>query len=479
MNQGVSPIHIQNLNELLNENLEISQLYLRKIALETLERAIDAVKPQNLINSSIRIQNNILTIQNDDYDLNNFRRLYIIGGGKATAEMALSLEKILTKKKNVEYDGFVNIPKDSINPEMLKKSIIKFNYASHPIPDQSGFDGAKEMLKIIKESKREDLIIFLLSGGGSALLPLPKKGISLEDLQKLNSLLLASGASIHEINTIRKHLSVIKGGNIAKTLWTSSGAKLVSLIISDVVGDNLDSIASGPTVPDSSTFQDTLAVLEKYNLYEQLPISIRNHVRDGMKKKRLETPKSGDRCFNNVHNYLLGSVKNAVERVVSFLETKGFNTISFSNEITGESVDFGKILYKTILEKLKNPEKNNSSNLALIGTGELTVKIKGNGVGGRNQEMLLSFSNYIKDREFPHEFLILGANLDGIEGNSQAMGALVDNYILNQINKDKINIMKYLENNDSNSFFKLTKSEIITGPTGCNVNDIVIVLLQI
>ena len=218
---------------------------------------------------------------------------------------------------------------------------------------------------------------------------------------------------------------------------------------------------------------------KKYNLHKQLPISIRNHIRDGLKEQRLENPKSGDKCFSNIHNYIIGSVKNAIEKVISFLETEGFNPIYVSNEITGEAVDFGKSLYKIILDKLKNREKNNYRNLALICTGELTVKIKGNGVGGRNQEMLLSFLNFIIDQGIPYKFLILGANLDGIEGNSHAMGALVDNYVLNQINKKKIYLMKYLENNDSNRFFKLTKTEIITGPTGCNVNDIVIVLLQI
>ena len=168
--------------------MDESQLYSRKIALEILEKAIDAVKPQNLIKSSIRIHDNILTIQNDEYNLNRINKLYIIGGGKATAEMALSLEKILTKNKNNEYEGIINIPKDSVKLERLEASRIQFIYASHPIPDEDGFEGAKKMLKIIKKSKKEDLVLFLLSGGGSALLPLPKRGISMKDLQMLTSI---------------------------------------------------------------------------------------------------------------------------------------------------------------------------------------------------------------------------------------------------------------------------------------------------
>jgi glycerate-2-kinase len=246
------------------------------------------------------------------------------------------------------------------------------------------------------------------------------------------------------------------------------------------VGDKLDSIASGPSVPDNTTFNDAVEVLNKYGIYEKIPLSVINHLEEGLLENSIENPKFNDECFYNVHNYMVGSVKAAVEEVISFLDMEGFEPIYFSNEIVGEAEKFGKSLYKIISQKLKETSRENSSGkFALIGTGELTVTIKGKGIGGRNQEMLLSFLDFIKDREIPYEFLIMGANLDGIEGNSEAMGALIDNFVLNQINKKDINVSNYLKNNDSNRFFKLVETEVVTGPTGCNVNDLLIILLQL
>ena len=208
-------------------------------------------------------------------------------------------------------------------------------------------------------------------------------------------------------------------------------------------------------------------------------MSVINHLEEGLLDDNKETPKFNDECFNNVFNYIVGSVQTAVEEAISFLDIQGFEAFYFSNEIVGEAEKFGKSLYNIISQKFKETSKKNAfGKFALIGTGELTVTIKGKGIGGRNQEMLLGFLDFIKEREIPYEFLIMGANLDGIEGNSEAMGALIDNYVLYQINKKEIDLRNYLENNDSNSFFKLVETEIITGPTGCNVNDLIIILLQ-
>lgn len=471
---------IKNISKVLRKDLEEDQIYLRKLAIDALEKSIHAVKPQNLIDKAIKIQESQLVIQNDEFDLRKFKKISIIGGGKATAEMALSLEKILSNYSDITYEGIINIPKGTVKSEMLRRSKIKINYAAHPVPDEEGLRGTKLMIKIVESSNRDDLIICLISGGGSALLPLPKPNISLQDLQVVNSLLLASGASIHEINTIRKHLSDFKGGNLAKKLYESSKATLISIIISDVVGDKLDTIASGPSVPDTTTFNDAVYVLKKYGIYETIPLAVRNHLEEGLLNALLETPKINDECFINVHNYIVGSVKFAVEEVITFLDIQGFETHYFSNEIIGEAVEFGRSLYNVISQKLEESSRGNtSSKFALIGTGELTVTIKGKGIGGRNQEMLLGFLDYMKEREIPYKFLILGANLDGIEGNSEAMGALIDNFVLNQIKKNDINIGDYLENNNSNRFFKLVETEIVTGPTGRNVNDLVMVLLQI
>jgi len=473
-------LFVKNLSQLTPKNLDKITLELRKVGLEALEIAINSVEPSKLIQNNVKVIDGKLNIQKDKFDLNKFSNIYIIGGGKASAQMTLELEKILKKQPNIKYNGFINIPEGQKIRGYSPSSKIKMNRASHPIPNQKGLTGTKEIVKIVENTIKNDLIICVISGGGSALLPLPKQGITLEDLQKVNSLLLTSGASIHEINIIRKHLSDFKGGNLAKKVHNTSKATLITLIISDVVGNNLDSIASGPTVPDMTTFNQAYDVLKKYNLSDKIPSSVKKVIEKGLNDPRLENPKEHDVCFTNVYNYLIGSVVLAVEEVSANLKDFNFIIDYFTNEIVGKAVDFGKELYELISKKLKPyTKKPGKHKLALIGTGELTVTIKGKGVGGRNQEMLLSFLDNVKNKEFDYNFLIIGANLDGIEGNSKAMGALIDNVSLNQINNEKIKTKSYLENNDSNSFFKLLKSEIITGPTGINVNDLLLILIEL
>jgi glycerate-2-kinase len=470
-------LYVKNTSNLLLSELPKEQLRLRQIGLEALEKAISIVKPKNIMEKSIRLHNNILQIENDEYNLQKFNKIYIIGGGKAAAEMALALEKFLFNLKDIQYMGIINIPEDLEQQLMFKNSKISFNFCSHPIPNENGLKGTKSMMKIIEDSSKDDLIFCLISGGGSALLPLPKQGITLKDLQNVNSLLLASGASIHEINTIRKHISDFKGGNLAKKLYNVSGANLISLIISDVVGDNLDSIASGPTVPDDTTFKDSLDIINKYNLIEKIPTSVHELLQKGLSDHKLENPKPNDLCFSNVHNYLIGSVASAALEVEDYLNSEGYNVIYFSNKIIGEASEFGKSLITTISQYIEN-YMNENEKIALIGTGELTVKIRGKGIGGRNQEMLLSFLNTIKDVEFKYNLLIIGANLDGIEGNSEAMGALIDNYVIKQMISKRIDLRVFLNNNNSNNFFKKVGTELITGPTGCNVNDLILILIS-
>lgn len=468
---------IKNTAQLLLENLEESQKYLREIGINCIELALKAVKPKNLILESVKILDRKLFIKEDVFNLNEFNKIYVIGGGKASAEMAFALEELM-EHFSIDYEGIINIPEGLEIKESEKTKKIELNFATHPIPNENGVNGTKRMLEFVKKSTKNDLIIFLISGGGSALLPLPKAGITLTDLQEVNSLLLASGPSIHEINTVRKHLSDFKGGNLAKTIYNSGGATLISLIISDVVGNNLDSIASGPTVPDHTTFKDSVDILKKYNIENKVPQSVLYSLAQGLKNKSLENPKPNDPCFKTVHNYLIGSVKSAVQEIITYLK-HDFVTNYFSDNIIGEARDFGKNLYTIISEKMNEIKiENFQKSIALIGSGELTVTIKGTGIGGRNQEMLLSFLDFVKDKDFKDNFLIIGANLDGIEGNSKAMGAIVDNFTLKQLAKRKLNTKKYLDNNDSNRFFKILNCEMITGPTGCNVNDLILILIS-
>ncbi len=470
---------LKNYSELLPDNLTENERALRKAGLMGLEFAIKGVKPTKLVENALKIHNKKIQIQNEVFDVDDYDHIYIVGGGKATAEMALILEMILTQKlKFQNYKGYINIPEGLNLKESRTKTKIIMNRASHPIPNKNGVEGVKKMMQLIKGATSRDLVFCLISGGGSALLPYPKKTITLENLQSLNSLLLKSGASIQEINAVRKHLSKFKGGNFAKELYISGGSTLIALIISDVIGDNLDFIASGPTVPDSTTLRDAVEVLERYNLWEHVSDSIRNILKEGLKDDSRENPKQGDPCFQKVHNYLIGSIKNGIDKIQQFLEQNDFKTQYFSDNISGEAKEFGLELFHIIEKRKDEINAKHVSKMGLMGSGELTVTIKGNGVGGRNQEMLLSFLKHCKDKKIEYNFLIIGANLDGIEGNSDAMGALVDNRVFYQAQNSNINLEKYLKNNDSNRFFKRIGTELITGPTGCNVNDLVIILLN-
>jgi len=467
---------IKNYSQLISDNLTDQQKVLRKIALKSLNKAIKAVKPKKLIKNAIKIDNSYLIINNDVYDLRKYKRIIIIGGGKATAQMASTLENLIsTNFPELSYKGLINVPEGLDINRKQKHGKIVVNYASHPIPNNNGLRGVKKMMRLIEDTKEEDLIIALISGGGSALLPYPKDPIKLEDLKKTNSLLLESGANIHEINAIRKHLSNFKGGNLARKIYESNGATLISLIISDVVGNDLDSIASGPTVPDSTTYKYAVEILEKYNLINRIPQSVENLLRRGEINPDLENPKLQDPCFENVYNYLIGSVDIAVDTIQKYLSLRKFDTIYFSDKIVGEARDFAQELYDIIKNEENLIKNGETKKLALIGSGELTVTIRGNGIGGRNQEMVLSLLNIFKKKDFSTNILVLGGNLDGIEGNSKAMGAFIDNIVINKAKNT--NLEHYLKNNDSNSFFKKVGTEIITGQTGCNVNDVILVLL--
>lgn len=472
---------LKNHSQLFSESLKEEQFFLRKVAVETLEIALKAVKPSNLIEKSVNVQQNILSIQEKQYALEDHQTIFIIGGGKAAAEMAVSLENKLKTISNIHYEGIINIPVGLEIESSLKKGKIKANHATHPIPNENGIQGVKSMMKLIEKAPSNSLIICLITGGGSALLPLPKEGLSLEDLQDVNAKLLACGASIQEINVIRKHLSAFKGGNLAKKIHDSRGAILITLIISDVIGDPLDSIASGPTVPDMSTFSDAYEILNNYNILATIPSAARQIIEKGIKGEIQENPKSNDECFQKVHNFLIGSVRMAVDGILPNLEARGFEIDFFSNAISGEARTFGKKIFEKIKKEYQVFNGNNSDKekkIALIGTGELTVTLKGKGKGGRNQEMLLSFVKEANDLDMKRNFILMGVNLDGIEGNSEAMGAIVDNHIIKKTRLLKINPNYILDNNDSNTYFKKVSGELISGPTGCNVNDLFLCLIM-
>lgn len=323
--------------EKLIENGETSNIRKgRDLALQCLEQAVNAIEPKRLIKAKIKVENDQLQVEGYTFDLRKFKNIYVIGGGKAGGKMAQAIEEILG---NHITAGAVNIPYGAGQ----KTKVIELNEARHPVPDESGVIGTLRIMAIVEQAKEDDLVICLISGGGSSLMPLPIKGISLEDKQTLTNALLKSGAEITEINSVRKHLSAFKGGWLAKKTYP---ATLLNLVLSDVMGDPLDSIASGPTVPDKSTFSDAKKILEKYDLWLKVPGSIRNILSEGERGLVQETPKPNDLVFEKVHNLVIGNNRTASLAAVDFLASKGLNTLLLADLLKGEAKEVGKSLAK-------------------------------------------------------------------------------------------------------------------------------------
>ena len=449
---------IKNKPQLLNKGDELTKKA-RLCVLDGYEASLNAIKPEKLIKTKLTFQSPIIKINNLTFDLRNFKNIYVVGGGKASGEMAVALEHILGKwiKK-----GIVNIPRGN-GP---RTEIIILNQANHPIPDQSGVEGTRQMLEIAGQATQDDLIICLISGGGSSLMPMPREDIALKDKQEITQKLLKSGANISEINTVRKHLSSFKGGFFAKKAYP---ATILNLIISDVVGDRLGDIASGPTVPDNSTFVDAQNVLVKYNIWENTPLSIQTILKQGQQGKIMETPKPGQEFFNKVHNVILANNQSICLAAKEYFEKQGIQTHLLTEGLEGEARKVSIDLTNKI--RSINPV---SKPLCLIAGGETTVTVSGKGVGGRNQELALATAIQLKDAE---RFVFASLSTDGVDGPTDAAGAIIDKNTLNRAKMFGLKPNRFLNENNSYKFFSILEDLVITGRTGTNVNDIVIAML--
>jgi len=446
---------IKNKKELIEKEDSKKNKRGREIILELFEVAIGAVLPERLIRKAIKRDDNKIRIMGEEMDLESISRVYIIGGGKASGEMVLEVSKILGDR--IER-GVINVPKDMEGKyENLQR--IEIIGAGHPVPTRYGEYGVRKMLEIINEATEKDLIMCLISGGGSALMTLPAEQIGLEDMQKMTEILLKSGMKINEINIIRKHCSKIKGGQLIK----NNRARFITLILSDVLKDPLDIIASGPTVPDESTFKDVERIIKRYKIEEKLPKSIIEHIKKGIIGEIEETPKEGDKRFRKVKNYIIGNIKIACEELIKEAERYRIPVKMIGVDIEGEAREIGIKLIKELL--------GDNKPIILVGGGETTVSVKGNGMGGRNQELILSASELIKE-----DGIVIGAiGTDGIDGNTDAAGAIMDLTLVKKAKKMKLIAMNYLKNNDSYNYFKKVGDGLIyTGYTGTNVNDIYI-----
>jgi glycerate 2-kinase len=460
---------IHNRHELLKENSNSKSLLL---TLDATQAALKSIDPINLTTNKVRVTDSTMYISDVNSELTRldlflFKRIYIVGAGKASAGMLSGLMRVLKNKRKVSGVA-ITAPYDTARD----KFSTYITRAGHPFPDANGVMGSKKILSVLKKAKAGDLVFSLISGGGSALMPLPLEGISLQEKQKITTGLLASGASIVEINIVRKHLSSIKGGKLAKAL--RKGVTLVSLILSDVVSDNLEIIASGPTAPDKSTFTDTKSILLKYQLWridKFVSQNVRNVINSGVEKKIEDTPKPEDPIFQNVHNLIIGNNFVACNSVSSYLNTRGIRTMNLGSDFTGDAFKLGNFI-----SRLVKDFSQETVPYAFVLGGETTVELRGSlcGTGGRNQEAALAALSKLKSQS-GKDFTILCLGTDGIDGNSNAAGAIVTPKVLLEIDKNKLDVNNYLKAHDSNTFFRRANSLIITKLTGTNVNDISIV----
>ena len=449
---------INNRQKLLHDGTYVRP---RRLILEALEAALSAADPRVCVNKNVKLNGKTLHIMGKRYCLKDFDSIHVIGAGKASGHMAEALFDTLQDRIT---NGLVIIPENLKTKFQTGK--IKIWKASHPIPSHMGVRGVKEMLQCVSNLTERDLVICLISGGGSALMPLPYDDVTLENKQDLTSDLLKSGANIYEINAVRKHLSSVKGGRLAEKLQS---AHIVSLIISDVIGNRLDTIASGPTVPDSTTFNDAIHVLMKYGLWNSLSIKVKRVIEKGLSGTIPETPKPSSRIFRNVRNFVIADNEQACKAALNQLRSRGIHAKLLTTSLQGEARDVGRHV-ASLGERINNRKRKSA---ALIMGGETTATVTGKGKGGRNQELVLAASIGISGLR---NAVLASLGTDGIDGNSDAAGAIADTFTIKRAERLNLDPQKFLQNNDSYSFFKRLGDTIQTGPTGTNVDDLLVLL---
>jgi glycerate 2-kinase len=420
---------------------------LRKDAQAILKAALAAADPTAAVEEALRRR----------HDLDRYERILVVGAGKAGGTMARAASKVLAKRI---FAGCVNV-KDG---DAAKARGIELRPCGHPVPDERGVAGAKRIADLCASAGEKDLVICLLSGGASALTPYPAPPITLAEKRKTTQLMLDSGATIHELNALRKHISLFKGGQLAKL---AAPAKVVSLILSDVVGDNLDVIGSGPTAPDVSTFATALAVLDKYGLRDRVPAGVRERLERG----EGETPKPGDAVFGNVENVIVGSNQKSLEAAAKAAKALGYRTMILASTIEGETRDVAR-MHAAIARQIRKSGQPLKAPACVVSGGETTVTIRGTGKGGRNQEFALAAALDIAGLK---DTLIMSVGTDGTDGPTDAAGAIADG---DTIRRSTCNAEESLRSNDSYAFFEGLQDLVITGSTGTNVMDLHLILVR-
>ena len=436
---------------------------LRKAALEIFGAAVQAVDPAAAIHRHMKREGARLTIGGEVLDLAAVRQIVVIGLGKAGASMAVAVEEILGERIQ---RGVVVTKYGHVQP----MKTIRLHEAGHPVPDEAGIAGAQAILDCVKGLGPEDLLLVLISGGGSALTPAPVGGISLAEKQALTKALLACGADIREMNILRKHISRIKGGQLARA---AQPAQVRTLILSDIVGDPLDAIASGPTVPDPTTYADALGILDKYRIRQEIPAEIRTHLEAGAAGKISETPKPTDPLFARVKSLMVASNIQALEAAKAEAQRLGLRAMILSSFVEGETRDVARMHAALALE-VRASGNPVTPPVCFITGGETTVTLKGKGKGGRNQEFALAAALDIAGLR---DVVVLSAGTDGTDGPTDAAGAIADGDTLERAVAAGLKPRAALDGNDAYPFFERLSDLIITGPTRTNVMDVRLVLV--
>jgi len=436
---------------------------LRADALDIFQAGLHSVDSLSAVQKCLSFEKEILTVDGKTYPLFDFDNIYVLGTGKAAAAMAQAVEECLSDRIT---SGFINVKYGHTRP--LK--YITVHEAGHPVPDDAGLQGSEQIIRLLKSVGERDLIIFLISGGGSALLPSPVPELTLKDLQKTTQTLLEVSASIKEINTIRKHLSRLKGGRLAKLAYP---ATLIALILSDVIGDRLDSIASGPTAPDESTYHTCQHIINKFNIQNKIPKRVFDFIVSGQNGKEEETLKSGDPVFQHVQNVIIGSNIQAIKEAKRRAETLGYNSLILSSSMEGEAKEVAK-MFASIAKEIISTKNPLPPPACVISGGETTVTIRGQGAGGRNQEFALAAAIEIDGLG---NTVIFSCGTDGTDGPTDAAGAIVDGQTLKRAKQKQMDAENYLLDNDSYHFFKTLDDLIFTGPTFTNVMDLRLIMV--
>ncbi|MFC7249930.1 glycerate kinase [Halomicroarcula sp. GCM10025324] len=438
---------------MIRESDALARSPAHECALDCIEAGIEAAHPRTVVGAAVQRTGSQLRIDDAVYDLDAFERVVVLGGGKAAAQVAGELEAVLGDA----LTGGVVVTDD---PEASDRVTVR--EGDHPVPSQRGVEGADAVLDEAWAADASTLVLAVITGGGSALLPAPVEAIGLEALQSVTDALLASGATIDEINTVRKHCSRLKGGRLAAA---AAPATVATLVFSDVVGDDLSVIASGPTVPDGTTFADALAVLDRYDI--DAP-AVRDHLQAGVDGDEAETPSAGDPAFDRVSTHVLADAWTALEAARSTAADHGYETLVLSSRLRGEAREVG-LTHLAVAEELVATGNPVDPPAVVLSGGELTVTVRGDGEGGPNQEFALAGAI-----DLPAGAVLAAVDTDGRDGASDAAGALVDSETVTDVAAAR----DALDDNDAGGYLGDRDARIVTGRTGTNVNDLRVLVVD-